>query len=957
MHSSSIKILHLCLELNKLMRILLVAYFTFLLFFLFCLPLYSQHLGGNPPHIKWMQINHDSLRVIFPTGMEKQAKRIYSNTLQMSRYHRQGIGHKTKKIDIVLQNQTVVPNGYAGLAPYRSEFFASPPHDNRMDGSLNWIDQLSIHEYRHALQFINARYGLTKLAYYLSGESGWAVMMNLSLPNWYFEGDAVMAETQHSPQGRGRLSAFFNNSRALEHQNIRYNYEKARNGSLKDRVPNDYEMGFIMSAYGNEKHGWELWENTLKDATAYKKVFYPFSQALKKYSGLNTATFYDSSMYFFDKKWEKIDMNTAQIGQEVYKEETTTVSNYSFPFIENDSTFYFIKSTYKSIPKLYKQEKKTVKQLFSPGITLNQNYDLHSDKIIWSALSFDERWGWQQFSDIYQYHQNSGKKERLTNKKRYYSPSFSADGSEILVFENSEEQVYTLKILHAESAALKEEIPNPEQLYFSFPKFSMDSSYILSIARNKEGQNALLQIHRKSGEYTELLVFSFDVITRFAESSKGIFLVWGFNGVDNIYFLDNDKKLFRLSNSPTGILDLAVDSTGKQLLYTEYDINGDKLKKLSLDSVDFQAIDMDNKKGNDVFDYSFIDSKHILNYKNLNDSVEIEKYSLHSNLINIHSWLAILKDPYYGIMLQSENILNTFKLESGYEYNSNESESGVFLRAVYAQYYPIIHLAFESYGRSSLSSDKPDLSWNEERYSIAYTFPFNFSGGLYYRFLNFRHQYSYRNIHSAEGLEEGQELMPSLQAMSLGSSFKLQRIAARQNIFTHLGVFAAIRYNDAIDWSKSNQLFTELDLSLKGLFPNHNLLLESEYQKRKRGSYYQFSNAFNYSRGFKSIAHDQMYALSANYHLPLFYPDWGFGGISYYYRLRLNLFFDYSKRLSGELREYNSTGAELIFDSRIFNVLDISYGIRYSYIMNSQTSAIESDKSGLIEFFIPFGHF
>ena len=51
--------------------------------------------------------------------------------------------------------------------------------------------------------------------YYLFGEGGQALANSLSVPNWFWEGDAVYQETLVSDQGRGRLPYFFNGYRAL----------------------------------------------------------------------------------------------------------------------------------------------------------------------------------------------------------------------------------------------------------------------------------------------------------------------------------------------------------------------------------------------------------------------------------------------------------------------------------------------------------------------------------------------------------------------------------------------------------------------------------------------------------------------------------------------------------------------------------------------------------------------
>ena len=149
-------------------------------------------------------------------------------------------------INIVLQNQTVVPNGYVGLAPLVSEFYATPIEYTSLLGSMKWLDALAIHEYRHVQQLINTRKRITKLLYLLGGEIGWLVGSYLTVPNWYFEGDAVITETALTSAGRGRTPSFTAQQRALSLAGIDYSYMKARNGSFKDVVPDHYSLGYLM---------------------------------------------------------------------------------------------------------------------------------------------------------------------------------------------------------------------------------------------------------------------------------------------------------------------------------------------------------------------------------------------------------------------------------------------------------------------------------------------------------------------------------------------------------------------------------------------------------------------------------------------------------------------------------------------------------------------------------------
>src|SRR5687768_812970 len=88
--------------------------FLFLIFIHFS----SQaQLGGNPSSIKWQQLNTLEVRVIFPQQKDSVAKRVAGIITHLNRTTQNTIGRKEKKINLVLQNETTISNGYVGLGP------------------------------------------------------------------------------------------------------------------------------------------------------------------------------------------------------------------------------------------------------------------------------------------------------------------------------------------------------------------------------------------------------------------------------------------------------------------------------------------------------------------------------------------------------------------------------------------------------------------------------------------------------------------------------------------------------------------------------------------------------------------------------------------------------------------------------------------------------------------------
>ena len=96
------------------------------LFFSFPLFIAAQNLGGNPNSIKWQQVNSKSAKVIFPIGLDSQANRINNIVSLLDSTTINTIGSRQRKWNVVLLNQTTIPNAYVRLAPVISELNMIP---------------------------------------------------------------------------------------------------------------------------------------------------------------------------------------------------------------------------------------------------------------------------------------------------------------------------------------------------------------------------------------------------------------------------------------------------------------------------------------------------------------------------------------------------------------------------------------------------------------------------------------------------------------------------------------------------------------------------------------------------------------------------------------------------------------------------------------------------------------
>ncbi len=189
-------------------------------------PMPMNDFTQNPSSIVWKQIETEHFHIIFPEEIEKEAQRV-THTLETIYPHvTRSLDKAPRKLPLVLQNQASVSNGFVTLAPWRSEW-AMIPGLEPIFSNTEWLKTLSIHEFRHAVQYGRGLSGFNKFLYILMGEQGQALGTNIALPPWYFEGDAVGTETALTNGGRGRLPRFEREIRAILQSDKKYEYDQA----------------------------------------------------------------------------------------------------------------------------------------------------------------------------------------------------------------------------------------------------------------------------------------------------------------------------------------------------------------------------------------------------------------------------------------------------------------------------------------------------------------------------------------------------------------------------------------------------------------------------------------------------------------------------------------------------------------------------------------------------------
>lgn len=898
---------------------------------LFSQYVHAQQFGGNAPSLKWRQINTDSVRVIFPVGMEAVGQRVANTVMYVNRHARTSIGDKQRKMSIVLQNQTLLANGYVQMAPFRSEFYLAPPPNSNDMGAMNWVDQLSLHEYRHVLQNSNFNKGISRVLGILGGELGQTAANNIAVPNWFWEGDAVIMETALSDQGRGRLPSFFDGFRALALADKDYSFMKVRNGSFKHFTPNHYPLGYLMGSYGRYEYGQTFWKDVSDDAVRYRGLIYPFSHSLKRRTDKNVAAFYKASFNWYRQQWQQ-DAQKAGVFNDtaLITPNTKTVTDYKYVYATTGGDLLVLKSSYKKIPGFYLLKKDgREERILSPGFGFDDYFSYRNGRIVWTETRYDPRWGWKEYSVI-KLHDSTGSRQ-LSVKSRYFSPDISPDGKLVAAVSVTTQLNYALHLVDAATGQLQKALPNPGNWYYTYPKFSDDGQSVIAAVRNKEGKIALIRQALTSGESTFLLPWGNHVLGIPAISGDTVFITANYGSVDNVYALTlNDNTVRQVTNARNGVQHMTP--VASSLVFSEFTTEGYKLFRLPLRPDTWQQpatqsawLQPDFKEGGNVLG------------KIPDSAYKVKKYAQLHGLFHVHSWVPSFDDPEYSLTAYSDNILNTMTASASYTYNRNEQSSEISADLLSGALFPYLSTgAAYTFNRSLYVNDTIQLYWREADWHAGVSLPLTFSRGLYGRGLTLGATYTYKQrIREARSKYVFRD--QEFQYVTTYLSFVNQRIKARQQINSPFAQSLYLEYRTSVNNVPAHQFLGRFDLYLPGLAPTHSLVLQSAFQQRDTMLRYSFTDNFSYARGYNEPFYEHIYKLGANYHFPIVYPDWGFAHILYFMRIRGNVFYDYSSAYNFRTkRDYRfaSTGGEVYFDTKIGNELPFTFGLRYSHLLD-----------------------
>jgi len=938
--------------------------------FLFLLLLWGLHSAGqyfqtgqDPAFIRWRQVNTENFQLIYPGDYEVPAQRIAGILEEVYPYGGYSLNHVPRKIPVILHTHTVRSNGLLAWAPKRVEMYTIP-HQSMY--SQDWLEQLAIHEFRHVVQMDKVAQSLPRIIPFLLAQQGTALVTGAYLPFWFLEGDAVVTETALSKAGRGRLPSFLMEIRAQAVQKGIYGFDKAYLGSYKDLVPNHYKMGYYLVGEARSLYGPELWEKTVTRVGEKPFSFTPFRSAVKEVTGMNQRKLYERVFDRLRQEWQQKDEAFENPSFTRVTKPVKIPANYRYNFMAGTDTVLTLKDAFNEVPHFtYVFPDSREKKLLTPGTIFNESVGKSGPWLCWSEQLPDLRWEHSGRSLIHILNLETGEKQKLKPHYKGFSPDVSPDEKRIALIEVDATNNYYLSIYQLSTGKCITRYQADHNPYLITPKWISNNELVM-IRLNDRGKSLVL-VNPFRKEIT-ILTENMGEIEHPVVKGEEVYFISSYAGKNDLYVLNTtNRKVFRVCNSRFGVAFPAVSGKNNQVVLSDYTSEGFRLIKITDDKTKREPLEKIKKGTYPLADKLASQEKGIPDFSEITrNGFESKKYSKPGNLFHFHSWLPGYFDVNSydlspGVSFLSQNKLGTAETSIGYRWDIHEKTGKIYGKFSWKGWYPLLSLEVNNGKRRShylsvthytnerneiewSDTTRMEFHWGETTLELQAKMPLNLSRGKYYRLLQPEVQY---NLTSRRNAADSPDWFTEGSIHSLIYSLYYHQIIrkAYQDLVPDFGLITELSYRHTPGSSSGYGNLTAWQIIgyFPGMTKNQGLVLYNGLQVRKIGNGYVFSDAIRIPRGYSTHTNNFMYSFSADYKLPLFYPDWSLGGLVYLKRLKASLFADYSSQ-KGDLytrgektgnfsRSLSSYGVELSGDMHFLRFYaPVEMGVRMAYL-------------------------
>ncbi|MFC7523653.1 hypothetical protein ACFQRK_06880 [Parapedobacter sp. GCM10030251] len=916
-----------------------------LFIFILCIHLesaFSQIFNGDPypPSVKWRQIQTGNFQLIYPASFEEGAQKLASRLETFRIRVSQTLGKEPRKISIILQNQTVESNGNVQLAPRRSEFFTMAPQQGDFQ---DWMNNLAIHELRHVVQF-------DKLTGYLRApffEQLALAIYGVTLPSWFFEGDAVVTETVLSTAGRGRLPSWEMPFRTNLLNGKTYGYQKDYLGSLKDVTPGFYELGYFLTSELQNAYGETILDSLMTRMATLPIRPYNFSNSLKKFTGYSSRKWHEKVRADLTRKWQEQVAKNDPVNYPLFPTpETGKPESWLLPRPLPDGQLLALHQSARKVPAIVVIDSLgKPAEVIKTGRQTAPNFSYDDGRLAWDEIRRNPRYGKRTYNVINLYDMRTHTHRQLTHKSRYFSPVLRPGRPEVIAIAIDESGRASLDLLDTGTGRVIARFPSPGNVHLQTPAFDKTGNRVIATGISDAGA-ALIELDLATGNYRRVLDWQPQQLERPVYADGSVLFKAHYNGIDNLYMLDVAfGTVQQLTNALYGAFNPCYDPQTGYLWFNAYQVDGYRISHLK-----FPHSPISHFKAP-------LSQDHIPTKKDsfLNEIWPSKPYNKLKNLINFHS-ISVdngnfdnLDNINPGIYWLSDDLLNTSQIRLGYTYDGDMRSSEYLASIAYQQFFPKFSLEYRNRGQVGAAKmpnggteEVIGLRWREHVTTLKMDIPL-----VFYRLNHvFTAGWSAATSYTRRyGLNE-----PQFQNRFID---RIQFPLHYQVYFNHNVRQSALdlgpRWGQNFSFTYRHFPFDgriageHLSLRTAFYFPgfwlNHSFLTRFSYQQRT-GTYAQ-ANDIPLVSGYdqlRPIPVDN--TLLFSYRFPIAYPDWAIGPLAYIKRFKGGFFADFQNVGDGNAFRPRTLGIELRSDMNLlrFYLPNFDIGVKLVYANEADAS-------------------
>lgn len=930
----------------------------------------------DPCYLRWRKIEDKRKGdIIFPDYILDKALRIsfYRDTLYRAIDY--NIPVKIRRFPVTLHPTNMMSNGMVTYTPQRMELYTMPDRNNF---SLPWSKQLIAHEYRHVAQLSNLNQGITKILSYAIGEQ----MLGLTavlVPTYFYEGDAVVAETQFSMWGRGKQPTFNIALRADIEENSKFKPIKYNLGTLNEYTPDSYLLGYYITQYMTQHYGDDFWSKILRFAARNPYLIDPTFFAFRKYANkTNTAKIIDSTMNQMRTFWK--EASSVPNSSTVINTKFSSYTKYSHPLPLNDSTVLVHKSNMDRAGHFVTVNINTAQEKFVRNSgNLSTNPIIVGSDIYWGEIVPSLSWGQKNSSEIFKMSMlKEGKFSRPKKVKRedenlFFISPYENNGFVAVSYDKMNEPHIIL--LNSEFKKLKDFPVFGDDISFNGLSYDNVTKRIYTAIVDDRG-TSIAWYNVEKQQLENLIPANYGTITNMTASDGKLYYSSIDSGKDEVHVYDLiAEREYQVTTSKYGSeasVPMSLWSSGKQIksdkiLLTTYTKNGYALATQQIRSLDELKERQWLKIPESVVNYPFkewnvakLDTINIskVGLNNYAGDKRVKRYNKALNSVNTHSWIPFYVDVDkiiddrqlsggWGMNILSQNLLNSVVAYASYGYVEGEN-----LFKANLQYTGLpVHIDFgveygggkqTTYNFIQIGGELKNYLNLEGKLSL----PFNFSSGANNRFFKASLSYEYNNallykrynVTNIHNLSETPVFLPlsysnykikeGMSKAGVQLMFQNTLKSTLKDLNPRLGYY--VQFNAAFnptrkDFGKVYNLYGRG--YLPGPFPHGSLVVETAFQYQSKGDFnYAQSILFPKGASYRSQI-TKMYAGAIEYKVPLCYPCFGLGSFLHFQRISAGTFFDYAlfetTVSKSKMENRNSFGLLVAFDVNIFGIKNL----------------------------------